>query len=144
MKRLLSIVIISVILETTVNGLWSSKCKEAETSSDKIVRMIQNANCTVIEESRKLFGGFNSIREGMRSKMEVFKQLFKKNSEESERNSVDENAFKNDLDDTNSDPKIDIRMTKNNENEQRKKRESTEAENENFGNLVILCLKVVA
>lgn len=42
-----------------VYALYSHKCKEAETSSDKLVRFIENANCTILEGKRQFREGFN-------------------------------------------------------------------------------------
>lgn len=42
-----------------VYALYSHKCKEAETSNDKLVRFIENANCTILEGKRQFREGFN-------------------------------------------------------------------------------------
>jgi hypothetical protein len=59
-----------------VNAVWSSKCKEAETSDDKVVRLIQNANCTIQEESRKFHENMNNFREKVRGGIQGFKGIF--------------------------------------------------------------------
>jgi hypothetical protein len=43
-----------------INGLWSNKCKHAETTDDKVVKFIQSANCTIIESSKKIKEKFKS------------------------------------------------------------------------------------
>lgn len=45
-----------------VNGLYSEKCKEAETSNDKLVRFLENANCTLVEKNRIFRQGLNQLQ----------------------------------------------------------------------------------
>ena len=126
--KLFGILVAFIFTANSVHGLWSSKCKDAETSTDKVVRLIQNANCTLIEESRRFYVNLNSISDGMHNKMEIFKKLFRKNKEVN----VDENL----------DHGIDVRMSTDDKSEDnpsedldsRKKRQSNEAENENEEN----------
>lgn len=117
-----------IFTANSVYGLWSSKCKDAETSTDKVVRLLQNANCTLIEESKRFYVNLNSIRDGMRNKMEIFKELFRRNKQV--------------YDDGNSDHAIDVRMSADDNSEDnpgddmslRRKRQSNEAEIENEEN----------
>jgi len=123
MMKLLGILAALIFTANSVHGLWSNKCKDAETSSDKVVRLIQNANCTLIEESRKFYVNLNNFRDGMRNKMEIFKELFRKSKEVTE--------------DENLDHGIDVRMSTDDRNNTiedlnlRRRRQSNEAENEN-------------
>jgi FtsZ-interacting cell division protein ZipA len=77
----LSVVLLVVIISAfaSVDGLWSSKCREAETSDDKIVKLIQNANCTLQGKTAKLNEGFKNFREGFRGKMQAFQTIFSPN-----------------------------------------------------------------
>lgn len=127
MMKLFGILAALIFTANSVHGLWSNKCKDAETSTDKVVRLIQNANCTLIEESKKFYVNLNNIRNGMRSKMEIFKELFRKSKEVTE--------------DGNLDHGIDVRMSTDDKGEDgsntiedlnlRRRRQSNEAENEN-------------
>lgn len=45
-----------------VDGLYSQKCKDAETSNDKLVRFIENANCTLVEKNRLFRQGLNHLQ----------------------------------------------------------------------------------
>lgn len=45
-----------------VDGLYSQKCKDAETSNDKLVRFIENANCTLVEKNRLFRQGLNQLQ----------------------------------------------------------------------------------
>ncbi|KAL7029146.1 hypothetical protein ACKWTF_006120 [Chironomus riparius] len=123
--KLIGILVALIFTANSVYGLWSSKCKDAETSTDKVVQLIQNANCTLIAESRRFYVNLNNIRDRMRNKMEIFKELFRKNKEVNE--------------DENLDYGIDVRMSADEKGEDnpsedlnsRRKRQSNEAENEN-------------
>lgn len=45
------------------SGFYSSKCKDAEVSSDKLLRIMDNVNCTLLEGRRKLRKSFNNFHE---------------------------------------------------------------------------------
>lgn len=62
MKILLFIVFGIALTVYYVDGLYSQKCKEAETSSDKLVRFIENANCTLVEKNRLFRQGLNHLQ----------------------------------------------------------------------------------
>jgi hypothetical protein len=59
-----------------VESLYSHKCKEAETASDKIGRFIENANCTLIEGNRKLRLGLQNIHNKFMLGIDHFKSKF--------------------------------------------------------------------
>jgi hypothetical protein len=87
MKLLVVLVLISASL--SVDALWSSKCKEAETSSDKIVKMIQNANCTLREKRVKLHEGLKTLHEGIKTKVQALRGIFHKNKTAAGLNGLD-------------------------------------------------------
>lgn len=55
-----------------VNGLYSHGCKESETSSDKIVRFLENVNCTLAQGQRKFEQKLNFLQEHFKRKLEFF------------------------------------------------------------------------
>jgi hypothetical protein len=61
-----------------VDGLYSPKCKQAETSEHKLTRMIENANCTLIESGKKLQQGLNHIQLTLRERINDIKSKFLK------------------------------------------------------------------
>lgn len=100
-----------------VNGLYSWKCKEAETSEDKLTRFIENANCTTIEGTKKVFSGLNSVH-----------GMFKKGIQSLKNKFVRQPAAHGELDDP-----IDVRMLSENDLQSvtsRTKRDTTEGESE--------------
>jgi len=44
-----------------VDGLYTHRCKSAETSTDGFVRLAQNMNCTFREGARKFHEGLNNV-----------------------------------------------------------------------------------
>ncbi|KAG5684713.1 hypothetical protein PVAND_013927 [Polypedilum vanderplanki] len=84
MKLSIILFIVLTSASISVNALWSSKCKDAETSTDKVTRFLQNANCTLYEKRIKLEErlknlkeGLNAKVEGLKEKVEAFQELFK-------------------------------------------------------------------
>lgn len=76
MKRFAFVVFVFAFAFTVccVNGLYSHECREAETSSDKLVRFIENANCTLAEGHRRLAQKLNWIQEHFKRKLDFFAQ----------------------------------------------------------------------
>ena len=62
-----------------VSGFYSEECKEAEMSSDKIVRYIENANCTLLESSRRIHKLLNEFHSSFRLGIEYWKSKFANN-----------------------------------------------------------------
>lgn len=55
-----------------VNGFYSHRCKESETSSDKIVRFLEKFNCTLAEGQRRFEQKLNFLQEHFQKKFEFF------------------------------------------------------------------------
>lgn len=119
MKFFVAILVALILNVNCAFGLWSMKCKDAENSSDKVIRLIQNANCTLIEESRKFHENLNNLREKMRSKVDALKGLFQKNKEVTENEVLDHD--------------IDVRMSKDDDalSSRTKRNKSQETEHGN-------------
>lgn len=82
-----------------VNGFYSHKCKEAETASDTIGRLFENANCTLAETSRKFQSGMKTMHNNFKLGVEHFKNKFVKTTKNPSESST-----------TNLDYNIDVRM----------------------------------
>lgn len=61
-----------------VDGLYSHNCKQAETSDYKLTRMIENANCSLIEGSKKLQQSLNHLQQTLRQRIDDLKNKFSK------------------------------------------------------------------
>lgn len=59
-----------------VNGLYTHKCKEAETSSNQLMRIIENTNCTLIEGGKKLHETVNHLKFTFKLGIDHFKNKF--------------------------------------------------------------------
>jgi hypothetical protein len=105
-----------------VHGLYSHKCKKAETSPDKVIRMIENANCTITEGKQRIHERLNNLHDRFKQGFEHFKSKFSTNKTASKYEGLDH--------------QIDVRMF-NEDNEpavtDRNKRE-IENDDDNKGN----------
>lgn len=54
--------VLAFIAYCHVDALYTHKCKEAETSPDKFMRFIENANCTIIEGGKKVYETVNHLK----------------------------------------------------------------------------------
>lgn len=64
-----------------VNGLYSHKCKEAETKADTIGRFLENANCTLTESRRKFQSGLQQMQNNVKLGFDNFKKKFVKTTQ---------------------------------------------------------------
>lgn len=61
-----------------VDGLYTHKCKEAETSSNQVIRIIENTNCTLVEGGKKLHETVNHLKFTFKLGIDHFKNKFTK------------------------------------------------------------------
>lgn len=73
----LAIVTLTIItLICGVSGFYSEECKKVEMSSDKIVRYIENADCTLAKETKRIHEHLNHLHMILRQGFEYWKNNF--------------------------------------------------------------------
>lgn len=99
-----------------VDALYSQKCKEAETSDNKLTRIIENANCTLQAKRQKIHEGLNHIHQTFQGGLELFKNKFAKTTPPPQTTTSTENDK--------LDFNIDVRMMTDDTETNRTKREA--------------------
>lgn len=59
-----------------VDGLYTHKCKEAETSPDKLTRIMENVNCTLIEGGKRVHETANHLKLTLQHGFDHFRNKF--------------------------------------------------------------------
>lgn len=67
---------VALIAIRHVDGIYSHKCKEAETSPDKLIRFIENANCTLIEGNKRAREKLDNIHSKLKQGFDNLKNKF--------------------------------------------------------------------
>ena len=114
------IILVFAVAIYSVEGLYSQKCKEAETSSDKLVRFIENANCTLLEGRQRLRQGFKNIQQKFQTGIKTMKGLWAMNTTKT--------VQKNENDQDKLDFEIDVRSFNGDEVRQISKRDTNDEE----------------
>lgn len=113
------LIIAAMIAISHVDALYSYKCKEAETSDNKLTRIIENANCTIAEKRRKFHEHLNNLQKTIHGGLDRFKNKFAKTTTQPATTTTDESKL--DFD-------IDVRMLTDDTDTKKTKREADEEE----------------